>query len=499
MKRHKPSFSEVAISRGAEDLLSLLRANVDLIGGIDRYVKPTDTVFIKPNLTAGMPTETGGTTDVLFAEAVVELVKEANPNKIIVGECSGNESRSIESLVNCGYADMCKRQGVEMVDLDFAEFVDIPLEDALYKDVVHLPKVVVESDVFISVPVLKTHLSCGVTMALKNSFGLVPDYDKLNAHRDQAIEKILVDISCVKPPDLIFVDGRIGAEGIAGGSDFDHPIRADIVYVGNDPVAVDIVGTHLMMQNPRVRYIQWAGEKGIGNDNLDYILIRGLSIEEARVPFMSPADQVMRESNGKVRIYELDACTLCRTFAAGAVARYSKNPNSLLEPVDIVLGPGTWDMPKQINPRTVLLGDCVREEYRSQGTWIGGCPISPEAYGKVLADYDIVCTKCADVVEKVVAKYTPEQLAGIRILASNKMVYKGANNQAQMDDYLLAVGDCQKGYCRNHARRVHKVSDIDVSEYIEMAPGCCPGEADVIAALDNVLTRVEAAGKGAAK
>lgn len=80
------------------------------MGGIARYVKPGDTVFIKPNLTAGMPASTGGTTDVLFTEAVVRLVKEAQPGRILVGECSGNESRSIESLTNCGYVDMGRRR-----------------------------------------------------------------------------------------------------------------------------------------------------------------------------------------------------------------------------------------------------------------------------------------------------------------------------------------------------------------------------------------------------
>ena len=99
-------FSDVSLLRPEGELLDVLRKGVDSMGGIARYVKPGDTVFIKPNLTAGMPASTGGTTDVLFTEAVVRLVKEAQPGRILVGECSGNESRSIESLTNCGYVDM---------------------------------------------------------------------------------------------------------------------------------------------------------------------------------------------------------------------------------------------------------------------------------------------------------------------------------------------------------------------------------------------------------
>ena len=92
MRQRRYTFSDVVISRGDGDLLEILRKNVNMLGGIEKYVKPGNTLFIKPNLTAGMPCTTGGTTDVKFTEAVVELVKEANPGHIIVGECSGNES-----------------------------------------------------------------------------------------------------------------------------------------------------------------------------------------------------------------------------------------------------------------------------------------------------------------------------------------------------------------------------------------------------------------------
>ena len=305
-------FSDVSLLRPEGELLDVLRKGVDSMGGIARYVKPGDTVFIKPNLTAGMPASTGGTTDVLFTEAVVRLVKEAQPGRILVGECSGNESRSIESLTNCGYVDMGRRQGVEVVDLDFAEFEDISIDHPLYRDVVHLPKVLMEADVFISVPVLKNHVSVGITVALKNSFGLVPDDDKLTAHRNNAVEEILVDISKARRPDLVFVDGRLGAEGIAGGTHFKKPIAANLVLVGNDPVAIDAVSARVMDQNPRERYIQWAAMEGLGYDNLDYIRLHGLTIEEAKIHFLTPAEEIMQDSLGKVRLCDLESCSKCR-------------------------------------------------------------------------------------------------------------------------------------------------------------------------------------------
>lgn len=487
-------FSDVSLLRPEGELLDVLREGVDSIGGIARYVKPGDTVFIKPNLTAGMPASTGGTTDVLFTEAVVRLVKEAQPGRILVGECSGNESRSIESLTNCGYVDMGRRQGIEVVDLDFAEFEDISIEHPLYRDVVHLPKVLMEADVFISVPVLKNHVSVGITVALKNSFGLVPDDDKLTAHRNNAVEEILVDISKARRPDLVFVDGRLGAEGIAGGTHFKKPIAANLVLVGNDPVAIDAVSARVMDQNPRERYIQWAAMEGLGYDNLDYIRLHGLTIEEAKIHFLTPAEEIMQDSLGKVRLCDLESCSKCRATAEGAMSRFSATPASLLEPVDVVYGPGEWKKPSCINPRTLLLGDCIREKYRALGHWIPGCPVDAEAYMKAMSDFNIVCTKCMDAAKAVMDGYTPEQLKDIRVLAANRTIFRGADNQAAVDDLLLAIGDCQAGYCRNHARRGHKISDVDFDKTMVYQPGCPPTAEEIRSAFEEILRRAKERG-----
>jgi len=497
MHRFKKEFSEVAIARSAAtgvELTECLRETVGLIGGMARYIKPTDTVFIKPNLTAGMPAETGGTTDALFTEAVVELVKEAGAARIIVGECSGNESRSIESLINCGYKDMCERQGVEMADLDHAEFVEVPVKNPGYKPTLRLPKIFWESDVFITVPVLKTHVSAGVTVAIKNSFGLIPDADKMTAHRDQAIEQIIADIASVKPAALSFVDGRIGAEGIAGGNDFEHPIRSNLIIVGNDPVATDAVSIELMTQNPRVKHVQWAAERGAGNDRMEYIIVRGLPIEEARVRFMSPAGQVMGSTDNKIKIYELGACSRCCATACGPLYRQSKNPASLLAPVDVVTGPGEWVVPEQVNPRTLLLGDCVQEKYRGLGAFVGGCPVDAGGYVKALAHFDIACAKCEQAVKNAIEAVNDEtawRLGDVRVLASNKTVHQGERNNAGMEDYLLAAGKCMAGYIRNHGRRVHKFSDVDVTEYAVFKDGCPISENDVMEGLRELVGKMK--------
>lgn len=491
MRVNKHPYSDICLLRPQEDLRKVIKEGIEAIGGLAKYIKPGDTVFIKPNLTAGQPVTTGGTTDVRFAEAVVEVVKEANPGHIIVGECSGNESRSIESLTNLGYIDMGKRQNIEILDLDFAEFVDVEIEHPLFNKVLPMPKKIMESDVFISLPVFKNHGSVGISCALKNSFGLIPDDNKLSTHRYNAVEETLVDIAKARRPDLVIVDGRLGGEGIAGGTNFKMPKSANLILVGNDPVAVDTVAARIMDQNPRVRYIQWAAMEGIGYDNLDYINIHGLTIEESKTHFLSPAEEIMQASGNRVTLCDLKSCSKCRASAENGMNRFSSTPASLLAPVDVVYGPGEWKVPEKINPRTILLGDCIREEYRSLGQWIPGCPVDMGAYMKALESFDVICVKCKGLVEKVMAEYTPEQLKDIRVLAANRTLFRGADNQAAVGDLLLAIGDCQAGYCYNHRRRGHKISDVDFDKTMVCQPGCPPTEEEVRAAFEEILSRAK--------
>jgi len=295
-------------------------------------------------------------------------------------------------------------------------------------------------------------LTVCIAAAIKNSFGLVTSDTRTRAHRDTAVEQYLVDITRARKPDFSIVDGRIGMEGIAGGSHFDHPRYANRIIMGADPVAVDVVCTHVMMQNPRVRYLQWCDECGFGNCNLDYINIHGMTLEEAKVPFMPPAGEFEEMTEGKLHLIDLGSCSCCRAVAQGTLHRFT-SPEMLLKKVDIVYGSGNWDVPDDRSENCILVGNCIQERYRSLGVWIPGCPMARDDYFKALTSMDVICAKCEEIVLKFVAGRAPEELAFLRILASNKTVFQGADNNAGVTDFLMAVGECQSRYARFHIRR----------------------------------------------
>ena len=487
--RTKP-FSDVYISTGNGRLVKVLKKGFDDLGGIEKIVKPGQSVLLKPNLVVGQDPAAGGTTDVRICEAVAELIKaHCKPGTIYVGENTDTGSVTMDAFIRYGYVDMCKRQNAVLVDFTNTERVDVPVPDAMYAEVISIPKLILDVDVFITLCVLKNHDTVCVTGSIKNSFGLVPDDTRRQAHRDNAVEQYLVDIARIRKPDFAVVDGRIGMEGIAGGSHFEHPRFANRIIMGKDPVAVDTVCAHIMVQNPRVRYLQWADEYSLGNNNLDYINIHGMPLEEAKVPFMAPSDQVEEQTGGKIRLHDLGSCSKCRAVTQGILFRFH-HPESVLKNVDVAYGSGNWDMPEDPHENCILVGDCVQERYRSLGTWIPGCPMSRDVYFNTLSSLDIVCTKCEQVVNQFVEKHGADELGFVRILASNKTVSQGMLNRAGPTDFLIAVGDCQKRYVNNMHRRgkfelmqMGLEDKYDTYYFIRHIPGHVPSIDELDAAL----------------
>jgi len=447
-------FSDVYISEGHGSIKKRLMEGFDALGGIQKVVKPGQTVLIKINLVEGHEAITGGITDVYLCERLIELLKEhCDPGQITVAEQTATGNVTKHTFEVNGWVAMCGRQDVALLDLADDETVEVPVQDPLYMKSIVLPKIFLEADVFITLPLLKNHDSVCITGAIKNSFGFPCDTSRRQTHRDTAIEQYITDLATIRAADFAIVDGRIGMEGIAGGSWFDHPRYADRLIMGADPVAVDTVCAHVMMQNPRVRYLQWCEQKGVGNCNLDYINILGMPLEQAKVRFMTPAEEIEESTGGKIRLFDLGSCSQCRAVAQGTLHRYTSE-KSLKERVDIVYGPNNWDIPADLAKNCLLVGDCIQERYRGLGTWIPGCPFNRDTYMDALGALNVVCTDCAAVVQEFIANHTEDELAFLRIVAAGRTLYVGRDNKSGDMDSTLCIGECESFYAERLSSRM---------------------------------------------
>jgi uncharacterized protein (DUF362 family) len=352
-----------------------------LVGGIDGVVSRGDKVFLKPNLVDGAPFETGEIVQLEVMEVLVEEAFRAGASEVIIGETPTwrRKTSSIEL-----YEQMTKRLNATFLDLSKYPFVDVEVKDPVLFNKVRLSKILDDCDVFISVPTLKTHVQAGITVSIKNMFGLIPGRpgteDKGLYHRLDRIEEAILDLYQACKPDLIVVDGTYCTfhTGPRPIEDFTETLRLDLTLAGFDPIAIDTVGAKILGIDPKaIRYLRWGEEKGLGTGNMDDIEVLGTPIEEA---FIRKAVDTVEFANVRmknVKILNHGACTGCLKYAP-QIRRFGEE--TLGDKAVFVMGPkaNANNIRKNIDgdEKIILCGYCAAPTFYNelQGDFIPGCP-----------------------------------------------------------------------------------------------------------------------------
>jgi len=456
------------------------------LGGIERFVRPGQTVVIKPNITANAPASSGGTTHVELVEAIARQVQRCAPARIVVAEGTATFGLTLETaFTRGGWREMAARNGVELCNLDSGPHVDVALDHPRYSYSLPFAQLVRDADVFISVPCLKTHLSADYTVALKNSYALTPQWKRSEIHSQYLLEEALTDLNRIRRPDLTVVDGWEGAEGIAGGVAFDRPAGARVMIVGADPVAVDVVSKEIMGLSGETRYLKWAAEDGVGEGDLRRIEIRGASLEECRHPFMSPIQELCL-GLPDLTVHDQLACSGCRIPAISVIGRFRFQ--KLLKPLHIVFG-GEGECPNA-SGAVVVIGDCAKR-YAELGTYVPGCPPKAEAIFQAVEGAGCTCHKCRDMAGRVLAQLAgkPDFLAHLRVTASGSQVHAGEQVKRNEWHLELLVGDCMERYAHVITERAAQFG-LDAERDVIWIKGCPAEEGAILEALAR-LERVQ--------
>jgi len=270
--------SKVAIVKGERGHDPVFKA-LDLID-YQTALAGWDKVLIKVNFIVDKTWDTGATTDPIVVEAIIKKLENL-PVKVYVVESDATITNADVAFKKTGMGEMCKRNGVECLNLRHVkDKVKLAIPDGEALRSITVPRLVTESAV-ISAAKLKTHSDTGVTLGMKNMFGLLPDKFKGKYHL-KGISKVIVDINTVLKPTLTVIDGFVGMEG-AGPVD-GTPVRMDLIIAGTDTVAADATACRVMGINPHeIKHIRKAYEKGIGN--IDDIQVLGEKLENVTRPF----------------------------------------------------------------------------------------------------------------------------------------------------------------------------------------------------------------------
>ncbi|MDQ7799070.1 MAG: DUF362 domain-containing protein [Candidatus Edwardsbacteria bacterium] len=255
-----------------------VRRSLDLLGGISAFVKPGQKVLLKPNLLSYHHPDKAVTTHPVFLEAALELVKSAG-GVPVVGDSPIGSARHIEEYWEVtGFQEVCRRQGAELVAFEKSGVYKKDLNGRNY----HIARPVLDAEVIINLPKLKSHSLTLLTCAVKNMYGAVPGLKKSMYHREAPLpmefSKLLLDIYALARPQLNLVDAVIGMDG--NGPSAGDPKPIGMIMAGADGVAIDCLAAHLMGMDPlKVPTNRLARKISLGETQLKNIERLGDAIE----------------------------------------------------------------------------------------------------------------------------------------------------------------------------------------------------------------------------
>jgi uncharacterized protein (DUF362 family) len=246
----------------SQDLEQVLRSGLDLFH-LDVRGK---TVLLKPNLVDYIPGNHINTHPLLVS-AAVECFRQLGAAAVRVGEGPGHQRDTELVLFESGMADELRQQKVPFVDLNRDELVERPLL-AAYTDLKYLwlPRTVLASDFVVSMPKVKPHHWSGVTLSMKNMFGVVPGAKygwPKNILHWKGIQQSILDVCATLPIHFVIADAIVAMEGNGPLNGTPRPLHR--IVLADDPVAADATCARLMgLQPEKIAHIR-VGAQFLGN------------------------------------------------------------------------------------------------------------------------------------------------------------------------------------------------------------------------------------------
>ncbi|MEQ1868457.1 MAG: DUF362 domain-containing protein [Vicinamibacterales bacterium] len=244
------------------DLADVIGRGLDMLGVVVRGKR----VFLKPNMVEYEADKAINTNPLVVAGAATAFLSRG-AKQVVVGEGPGHR-RDVEYLLaGTGMLEVLRDLRLQFVDLNHDDVRETALKSRYTgMQSLWLPVTLLDADVVVTMPKLKTHHWAGMTASMKNLFGTVPGAvygwpkNLLHVH---GIEQSIVDLTATIRPALSIVDGIVGMEG--DGPIMGRPRPVGVIAMGTDLPAVDATCARLIGLDPdKMPYLKVASEF-IGN------------------------------------------------------------------------------------------------------------------------------------------------------------------------------------------------------------------------------------------
>jgi uncharacterized protein (DUF362 family) len=260
----------VAVRNG--DPEALFDRGIEALGGMGRFVKKGQTVVVKPNIGWNVPPERAANTNPRLVRRIIEHCLQAGAKQVYVFDHTCDAWR--DSYRTSGIEQAVKEAGGKLAPGNsegYFQTVAVAQGRRLHEVKEH--ELILQSDVLINAPVLKSHGGARLTVAMKNLMGVVWDRGEWHAND---LHQCIADFASYRKPDLNVVDAynvmmRHGPRGVSAAD----VVNMQSQLLSTDLVTADAAAARLFgLESDAVGYIRLAGEMGVGRGDLENLAIR---------------------------------------------------------------------------------------------------------------------------------------------------------------------------------------------------------------------------------
>lgn len=229
-------------------LAPALEALVTHLGGWGALVKPGQKVLIKPNLLADATPDQAVTTHPEVVRQVIRSLKAAGAI-VQVGDSPASAMNVEQVWKTTGMAEVCAAEQVPLLMFERGGTRQLSRDGHVFA----IANAVMEADLIVNLPKVKTHSLTTLTAAVKNFYGVLPGYQKAQLHKaypkPQNFCHMLRALHAVMPPSISIADGILGmqGEGPANGT----PVTLGFLAASTSAVALDLAICQALQINPR--------------------------------------------------------------------------------------------------------------------------------------------------------------------------------------------------------------------------------------------------------
>lgn len=267
-------YDLVAVKNGSPT--QMFDKGIAQLGGLKTFVKTGQTVVVKPNIGWDSGPERAANTNPELVGHIVKRCIEAGAKDVFVFDNTCDEWT--RCYKNSGIELAVKNAGGKMVTgKDETKYRTVSIKNGKNLTSAAVHELILDSDVFINVPVIKNHGGAKMSLAMKNLMGVV--WDRRFYHRND-LHQCIADFASFCKPDLNVIDGfRVMKRNGPRGVSVDDVAMMKYQLISTDMVAADTAATKVFgIETEVVKHIGLAEALGVGTTNLDSLKIKRISL-----------------------------------------------------------------------------------------------------------------------------------------------------------------------------------------------------------------------------